>query len=82
METEKNILVAERVPPGDQWKLIGGEEIHPSLTEALNDYYIKSVTKPIAYRLEPMNGKLFAIVNENVEPPAPKKYSIYGDYEF
>jgi hypothetical protein len=29
-----------------------------------------------------MNGKVFAIVNETAEEPAPKKYSIYGDYEF
>ena len=81
MEAEKNILIAERViGKGDTWKLLGGESVHPSLTEMLNEYHTQCVTKPQAYRLEPMNGKVFAITTENVEPPQPKKYSIYGDY--
>jgi hypothetical protein len=83
MEVEKNILIAERViGKGDTWKLLGGESVHPSLTEMLNEYYIQSTIKSQAYRLEPMNGKVFAIVSEHVEEPQPKKYSIYGNYEF
>jgi len=49
----------------------------------LEAYYQKAVAKPIAYRLEPLQGKLFAIRTSEVEIPEekPKQYSIYGDYE-
>ena len=81
MEAEKNILIAERViGKGDTWKLLGGEEIHPSLTDTLNDYYIKSTVKPIAYRLEPMNNKLYAIVESISLMREPKKFDLYGEH--
>jgi hypothetical protein len=82
-EVEKNIKIADRVPPGDKWQVIGVKEIQPSLTDALNAYYEVASVKPQAFRLEPMNGSLYMITTENVEiqEPEPKKYSIYGDYE-
>jgi len=82
-EVEKNIKIADRVPPGDRWQVIGVKEIQPSLTDALNAYYMVADIKPQAFRLEPMNGNLYMITTENVEikEPEPKKYSIYGDYE-
>jgi hypothetical protein len=82
-EVEKNIKIADRVPPGDRWKVTGVEEIQPSLTDALNAYYMVSTVKPQAFRLEPIKGNLYMITTENVEvkEPEPKKYSIYGDYE-
>ena len=80
MVRETNILIAERVPPGDRWSLVGDEKIHPSLTDALNAYFEIATLKPIAYRLEPMSGKLYAIKNSTEPDPEPKKYSIYGDY--
>ena len=61
MVKETNILIAERVPPGDRWSLVGDEKVHPSLTDALNAYFEMATLKPIAYRLEPMNSKLYAI---------------------
>jgi len=76
-------LIANRVPPSDRWRLvIDGEngKIYLSITEALNAYYEQATVKPQAYRLESMNGKLYAI-KDTLEPePEPKKYSIYGDY--
>jgi len=83
METqqiETNILIAERVPLGDRWKLLNSEKVYNSLTEVLNAYFEIATLKPIAYRLEPMNGKLYAIKNSTEPDPEPKKYSIYGDY--
>jgi len=82
-EVEKNIKIADRVPPGDRWQVIGVKEIQPSLTDALNAYYMVADIKPQAFRLEPMKGNLYMITTENVEikEPEPKKYSIYGDYE-
>ena len=80
MVKEINILIAERVPPSDRWSLVGDEKVHPSLTDALNAYFEMATLKPIAYRLEPMNGKLYAIKYSTEPDPEPKKYSIYGDY--
>jgi len=82
-EVEKNILIAERVPPGDRWKLVGGSKVFDSLTETLNAYYQASENKPTAFRLEPMKSKLYLITTEEIEipKPEPKKYDLYGDYE-
>ena len=52
--------IATRVPPGDKWN-VEGEGIYNSLTEALNAYYVTCVTKPQAFRLEPLKGKLYVI---------------------
>ena len=76
-------MIAQRTPPGDRWTLEGETEIRKSITDALEAYYQKASNKPIAYRLEPLQGKLFAIRTSEVEIPEekPKQYSIYGDYE-
>ena len=76
-------LIAQRTPPGDRWTLEGETEIRKSITDALEAYYQKATAKPLAYRLEPIQGKLFAIRTSEVEIPVeqPKQYSIYGDYE-
>lgn len=80
---EKPILIAHRQPPGDRWVLEGETEIRKSITDALEAYYQKATVKPLAYRLEPLQGKLYAIKTDEVEIPEekPKQYSIYGDYE-
>jgi hypothetical protein len=76
-------LIAQRTPPGDRWTLEGETEIRKSITDALEAYYQKATSKPLAYRLEPIQGNLFAIRTSEVEIPVeqPKQYSIYGDYE-
>ena len=82
-EVEKNIKIADRVPPGDRWQVTGVKEIQPSLTDALNAYYVSSTVKPQAFRLEPIKGNLYIITTEDVEiiPEPPKKYNLYGEYE-
>ena len=82
-QVEKNIQIAERVPPGDRWKLLGGEKIYESITEVLNAYYQTSTVKPNAFRLEPMKSKLYVITTQEIEIPKaePKKYDLYGDFE-
>lgn len=86
METqtiEHNILIANRQAPGDNWILVNDPKnvVHPSLTEALEAYFQKT-GEPCHFRLEPLNGKLFAIKEEEeevrVEPP--KRFNIYGDF--
>jgi len=80
MIEEKNILIARRVPPSDQWCLISDEKIiYKSLTETLEAYYQQSIDKPQAFRLEPLKGELYVITTGEVAPPPPKKYNIYGD---
>ena len=84
--TEKNILIAKRVPPGDQWCLVDDKKntVHKSLTEALETWYQVNTAKPKAFRLDLVQGKLYAIFSEEVEieEEKPKQYSIYGDYTF
>jgi hypothetical protein len=80
-EIEKNILIAERVPPGDQWRVVGVDAFQSSLTEALNAFYINAKTKPEAFRLEPLKGMLYLITTEEVEvlQPLPKTFNLYGE---
>ena len=78
MKQEKNIEIANRVPPGDRWEVNG--KIYNSLTEALNAYYVESTVKPSAFRLEPLKGKLYVIREEEKEAK-PKTYNIYGEDE-
>ena len=82
-EVENNIKIADRIPPGDRWQVMGVKEIQPSLTDALNAYYVASTVKPQAFRLEPLKGNLYIITTENVEiiPEPPKQFDLYGEYE-
>lgn len=81
---EKLIEIAYRVPPGDNWKVSNVNEVQKSITDALEASYQISGIKPKAFRLDLIQGKLYAIISNEVEiqDPEPKKYSIYGDYEF
>ncbi len=86
METkieEKKVLIANRVPPGDKWRLADepNGEVHPNLTDTLEAYMAKTGFKG-HYRLEPLQSKLYAIDAKEVEIPKPveKRYSIYGEY--
>jgi hypothetical protein len=62
-QVERNIQIAERIPPGDRWKLLNGEKIYDSLTEVLNAWYQQATTKPQAFRLEPIKGKVVYYYN-------------------
>lgn len=86
METqtvEHNILIATRNPPGDNWVLIDDKKKinHSSLTDALEAYFQKT-GEGCHFRLEPLNGKLFAIKEseEEIVQAPPKRFNIYGDY--
>jgi len=84
METqtiEHNILIAERVPPGDRWTLLNEDQVHETLTDALEAYFQKT-GEGCHFRLEPLNGKLFAIKEseEEIVQAPPKRFNIYGDY--
>jgi len=74
-------LIAQRVPPGDKWELlIDKENVIEGLVQTLNQYVRKTKFKG-HYRLEPLNGKLFAIITKEVpiEEPEPEKFDLYGE---
>lgn len=78
---EFNELIAERVPPGDKWELTidKGNPIE-GLVQTLTLYMRKTGFKG-HYRLEPLNGKLFAIKQQEVEVEEPEEfvYDLYGE---
>lgn len=75
-------LIAQRVPPGDKWQLEGGTVIHTGISDTLEAYYQKATGKPKAYRLEPLQGKIYIITDQELEDTKTQqpKQSIYGDY--
>jgi hypothetical protein len=79
MTQEHTQLIATRVPPGDNWALISSPTVViPGLVNVLNEY-VKETKFKGEYRLAPLNGLLYAIVEKNVEPPKPDTYDLYGE---
>ena len=80
---EHNELIATRVHPGDRWSLVGDptKEVFNTLTDALEAFFHQSNFNG-AFRLDPMNSKLYAIQSSEVEvkKEAPKVYSMYGEF--
>lgn len=79
---EQNELIATRVPPGDNWELtIDQGKTIEGLVQALTAYMRKTKFKG-HYRLEPLNGKLYAIKEETVSlpEPEPEVWDLYGEY--
>ena len=74
-------LIANRVPPGDRWTLVGGKTVYNSITEALEAWFSTTGEKA-EFKLAPLTGKLYVIRTEEVEikPEPVKKFNIYGDY--
>lgn len=80
---EKLIEIATRIKgKGDTWEVNGIDKIQHSLTDALEAWFQMATVKPKAFRLDLAAGKLYAILNQEVEikEPEPKRYNIYGDY--
>jgi len=63
---EKLFEMAVRVPPGDNWKVVGVDKVQPSLTDALEAWFQVATVKPKAFRLDLVAGKLFAIIPSEV----------------
>ena len=77
---EENLeLIATRVPPGDNWKVLATGEVVEGLVTALT-MYLRATQFKGHYRLEPLNGKLYAIKEETVAPPPPEKFDLYGEF--
>ena len=77
---ELNELIANRVPPGDNWELvIDKDTVVEGLVQALTQYMRKTKFKG-HYRLEPLNGKLYAIKVQEVDVPEPEVWDLYGEH--
>ena len=80
---EHNELIAIRVPTGDKWSLMGDpkREVFKTLTDTLEAFFHQTGFKG-AYRLDPLDSKLYAIQTSKVEvkKEAPKVYGMYGEF--
>ena len=79
---ENNELIAVRVPPGDKWELVIDEDnVIDGLVQTLTQYMRKTKFKG-HYRLEPLNGKLYAIKEEQIDlpEPEPEVWDLYGEF--
>ena len=75
-------LIAERIPPGDNWELVVDRgTVVEGLVQTLTQYMRKTKFKG-HYRLEPLNGKLYAIVNKeiDIEEPQLETWDLYGEF--
>lgn len=74
-------LVLTRVPPGDRWtSAIEKSDTFDSLTEGLE--YVFQKTGMTEFHLSSFAGKIYVVEKVEKElppPPAPKKYSLYGE---
>jgi len=73
-------LIAERVKPGDRWRLVNDQVVHSSLTDALEAWFSIN-QEQVSFRLDPINSKLYVIREEQVEirPEPIKTFSLYGE---
>jgi hypothetical protein len=80
---EGKVLIANRKPPGDRWQLADEPEgrIYKSITDTLEAYMHKTGFKG-HYRLEPLQSRLYAIEEQEIEikPEPIKTYNIYGEF--
>ena len=75
-------VIANRVPPGDRWNLVGdsSDDVKDTLMDALEAYYVNTGYTGDFY-FSPREGKIFKVGFEEAPAPPPKRYSIYeNDY--
>ena len=79
------IPVLKRLPPGDRWTPINNDQpILSSLTEGIEWVFQNEQGKPTDYILKATEGKVYIYREEEIpepEPPQPKTYNLYGEYE-
>ena len=73
-------LKATRVPPGDRWNIVDGdddkEKVYSSLTEVLNAIFVS--TGCGEFYLDAKAGEVH-IEDGKAKPEPVKKYSLYGE---
>jgi hypothetical protein len=70
-------LKATRVPPGDRWAIVDGDDqIYSSLTECLNAIFMETQTSE--FYIDAGKGEVHTEDGKE-KPPTIKKYSLYGE---
>jgi len=69
------INVAERVPPGDRWKL--NDTVYDSLTECLNQIFIERGV--MYFEVDAQNGNIVIDDGKEAPKPPPKTWDLYGE---
>jgi hypothetical protein len=71
--------VMKRLPPGDRWVEIKGDQqrVYPSLTAALE--YMFQKTKSKQYFFDASEGRVYIVKQEADPEPEIPTFSIYGD---
>ena len=85
---EKNIIlkpVLKRLPPGDRWTPIDKDQpILPTINEGIEWAFQKHKERPTDYVIKATEGKVYIYSEEELpepEPPQPKTYNLYGEYQ-
>jgi len=83
---EKDITlkpVLKRFPPGDRWTPVDAEQpLLSSLTEGIE--WVFQNTQERDYVIKAGEGIVFTYTEQEIaepEPPQPKTYNLYGEYE-
>ena len=79
---EEKVLIANRMPPCDNWELVIDQgTMIEGLVMALTMYMRKTKFKG-SYQVDPLDGKLYAIEKQEIEvvEPEPMKFDLYGEY--
>ena len=71
----KKTLILQRMPPGDNWKHVDGEETFTTLTSALSFAYKQSKLKE--FHVSAAEGKVW-VISDSIERE-PEIDSLYGD---
>jgi hypothetical protein len=69
--------IGKRVPPGDRWEVEECAEIFSSLTEALNQIYIKY--NVAEFTMNAQNGTIEIDDGTEAPPEPPKTWDLYGE---
>jgi len=79
MQKDVYKLIAQRVPPGDNWRIEGGNELIEGLVPTLTSYMRTSKWKG-SYKLDPLAGNLYIITQEEIIEEEPEPLDLYGEY--
>ena len=75
--------VLKRFPPGDRWTPVDSEQpLLSSLTEGIE--WVFQNTQERDYVIKAGEGRVYIYTETEIappEPPQPKTYNLYGEYE-
>ena len=77
--------VLKRFPPGDRWTPADADQpIFSNLTEGIEWAFQNHKERPTDYVIKATEGKEYIYSEEELpepEPPQPKTYNLYGEYQ-